>query len=424
MKFTKIHSLGTIIIVLLSLSGLGFIQMNWLQGAKVIQEEKLKERTDKAYELVKNTFENKFYRIKPCQGVSSIKKEEMKIFVKQVIDSVLREAKLDLPFEYGITTCNSNEFRWFSNPILEEDISKACNAKLNNFQVLSMAGIDHFHIYTLFTKKEQLIFSAMSIAIGSSILFILLLIAAFSYLLFTIFQQKKLSNMKTDFINNLTHEFKTPIASIALAAKTMNKLETVNQSKKAQSYIQLIHQEGKRLENHIDKVLQMATYDAGTFELNQEIMDINPLIEKVKDSFSVILEQKSGTINLDLMSNKAKILGDPMHLFNIIYNIIDNGIKYNDAQPHLNIKSELDDKWLKISVADNGIGMNKEVQNQIFDRFYRQRNGDIHDVKGFGLGLTYVRRMMEAHHGTIELESKKGLGTTFILYFPLWSGRL
>ncbi len=423
MKFTRLHTIGIIALVLLSLSGLSFVQFSWLQGAKAIQEAKVQDRLNQAMDDLEITFNSQFqekkYFSSSCEHGLSVDSDLLISDTERMVDSVLRSKSLAMPFAYGYLTCKSKDFSWFSDPMLEEEIRKGCEMKIDSYNFTTSKGQDHLHFYVTFPKQDQLIFRKMSLAIGSSILFILLLMAAIGYMLYTIFRQKKLSEMKNDFINNLTHEFKTPIASIALAAKTMKRLDDVNHSGKAMSYLNLIGQEGKRLENHIDKVLQMATLDSGSFALDKTEVNVHDTIRKVTESLSVILEKQDGVIDMDLKAYHPHIQADSMHLFNMIYNIVDNAIKYNNGKPYIHIESETHFNNLHIMISDNGIGMSKEVQKQIFDRFYRQKTGDIHDVKGFGLGLAYVKRMMDAHGGRIELDSQKGRGTTFSLVFPV-----
>lgn len=424
MKFTKLHSILIIGLVLLSLLGLSVIQFSWLQGAKVIQEEKIQEQLTMVMEKFKISFDDSQMVIdQQFEGNKSYGDNSYKTnfttAIKSLMDSILSAENFKMDFEFGLTTCKSDDYSYFSNPLLEAEIKKGSEIKLGDCSFLSNSGTkDHLHFFAIFPQKEQLIFREMSLAIGSSILFMLLLAGAFCYTLFTIFQQKKLSEMKNDFINNLSHEFKTPIASISLAAKTLQRLAPVRESNKALNYIHLIDQEGKRLENHIDKVLQMATIDSGNFALDKQEVNIHEVIEKVKKSLSLILEKSGGEINLRLQALRPNIYADAIHLFNILYNLVDNAIKYNNNKPLIFVDCSETDEGLKISISDNGIGMSREVQQQAFDRFYRRKTGNVHDVKGFGLGLAYVKKMMEAHQGRIELDSQPGRGSTFSLIFP------
>jgi len=389
----------------------------------VIREEKMDERLDQAKLKIETALNDYTYQeVFPKGQCRPRALATDPIFLAEanfLIDSVLRKSSLRMPFAYGFSSCKSQDVAWFNKPQLEDEIREGCTFKLEHSQFANHAGgSDHLHFYLTFPQKDRLIFREMSLAVGSSILFMLLLIGTFLYTIRIIFRQKKLSAMKNDFINNLSHEFKTPIASISLAARTLNQLEEVGASAKARSYLNLIHQEGKRLENHVDKVLQMATLDAGTFQLDLQDLDLHEVIERVRHSFSVILEKQGGTISLALDAPDPTIAADRTHVFNVLYNVIDNALKYHDGEPQVHISTTATPEGLQLCIADNGIGMSKDTQQHIFERFYRQSSGDIHNVKGFGLGLAYVKHMMEAHRGSIRLESALGRGTRFFLSFP------
>jgi len=389
----------------------------------VIREEKMDERLDQAKQEIETALNAYTYQEAFPKGQCRPKAMASDpIFLAEanfLIDSVLRKSNLHMPYAYGISSCKSRDVVWFNKPELEEEIREGCTFKLAHSQFSNHeGGNDHLHFYLTFPQKDRLIFREMSLAVGSSLLFILLLVGTFAYTLRIIFRQKKLSAMKNDFINNLSHEFKTPIASISLAARTLNQLEEVGASAKARSYLDLIHQEGKRLENHVDKVLQMATLDAGTFQLDLQDVDLHHIIERVRHSFSVILEKQGGGISLALDAQDPTVEADRTHVFNVLYNVIDNALKYHDGEPRVHISTTSTPEGLQLCIADNGIGMSKETQQHIFERFYRQSSGDVHNVKGFGLGLAYVKHMMEAHRGSIRLESALGRGTRFFLSFP------
>lgn len=423
MQFTRLHSIILISLVLFCLAGLAFVQMSWLKGAKSIRKEQLEERIHITVEQIQVALDQGLPISSHLGGsrqhLNTDTSTSIPLTTRHIIDSVLRTNRLSMPYEFGISSCKTKQFNWFSRADLETQIRAGYEVQLNSCIFFNQKNrSDHLHFYMLFPQQEVLIFRQMATAIGSSIFFILLLILAFIYLLSTVFRQKKLAEMKSDFINNLTHEFKTPIASIALASNTLKKLDVVHQSPKAMNYLQLINQEGKRLENHIDKVLQMASIDSGTVQLELIKMEPNKVIKKVADSLQIMLERQKGQIQLDLEETPIQILADPMHFFNMIYNLVDNAIKYNQESAFIRITSAREDGRWHVRIQDNGIGMSKEVQSQVFQRFYRQYQGDVHDVKGFGLGLTYVKRMADAHGAQVKLDSQLHHGTTFQLIFP------
>ncbi|OEK00292.1 hypothetical protein BFP97_01640 [Roseivirga sp. 4D4] len=253
----------------------------------------------------------------------------------------------------------------------------------------------------------------------TSLLLLLILIAAFSYTVITINKQKKLSDLKNDFINNLTHEFKTPIFSISLASGLLRKSDEVKQSDRLLKYTELIDNEGKRLKSQVDKILQMALIDSGNFKLEKKQLNLHDLIERVSKNFELIINEKQGQLILDLNAENPSIFADETHLNNIIYNLLDNAVKYTESQPEILVSTLGTDKGITLIIKDNGIGMSEHTQKFIFDKFYRAGSGDLHNVKGFGLGLSYVKSVIEAHRGRINLNSRKNEGSEFNIYLPV-----
>lgn len=253
----------------------------------------------------------------------------------------------------------------------------------------------------------------------TSLLLLLILIVAFSYTVITINKQKKLSDLKNDFINNLTHEFKTPIFSISLASGLLRKSQEVKKSDRLLKYTELIDNEGKRLKSQVDKILQMALIDSGNFKLEKKPLNLHELIEKVSRSFELIINEQKGDLTLDLQAGNPAIFADETHLNNIIYNLLDNAVKYTEVEPKIVVTTKSSNKGIELVIKDNGIGMSDHVQKFIFDKFYRAGSGDLHNVKGFGLGLSYVKSVIEAHNGKIGLKSKKNEGSEFNIYLPI-----
>jgi two-component system phosphate regulon sensor histidine kinase PhoR len=231
------------------------------------------------------------------------------------------------------------------------------------------------------------------------------------------FKQKKLAEIKNDFINNMTHEFKTPISTISLAVEVMKDGDVKKDSGKINRYLNIIQDENRRLGTQVEKVLQMALLDKGEVKLRLDSVDIHGTIEQVLTNLSVQIEQKNGIVNLKLKADKSEIVADEVHLTNIIYNLLDNANKYSPENSEITICTKNLANSLKISISDNGIGMTKDQMARIFERFYRVPTGNLHDVKGFGLGLSYVKKMVELHNGQIFVESKLGEGSKFEIIF-------
>lgn len=275
-----------------------------------------------------------------------------------------------------------------------------------------------YHLALFFPEVDAYVFAQSRDALLLSVLFILLLIGCFAYTIRVIRNQKKLSEIKNEFINNLTHEFKTPISSINLSANLL-KNETLKLSRERKAkYLDLIDQESQRLEGQVDKILQIAMIDSGNFTLEKEDVDIHEAISKVLDSLALAIEQKGAKVNLELDAHKSVVSGDPTHMVNIIFNLVDNALKYSAKDPEISIKTSNESQGIKIAIKDNGIGIGEEIQKFIFDKFYRVNTGDVHDVKGFGLGLSYVKNLIDAHRGSIDIVSKQNQGAEFRVYIP------
>jgi two-component system phosphate regulon sensor histidine kinase PhoR len=251
-----------------------------------------------------------------------------------------------------------------------------------------------------------------------TVLLLLVLILAFAYTVITINKQKKLSELKNDFINNLTHEFKTPIFSISLASGLLKRSEKVRESEKLMKYAELIDNEGQRLKSQVDKILQMALIDSGNFKLEKKQLDLHELISKVARNFELVINEREGELRLNLDAAHHVIVADETHLNNIIYNLLDNAVKYTDKKPEITVSTTDSDKGIELTIKDNGIGMGEDVQKFIFDKFYRAESGNLHNVKGFGLGLSYVKSVIDAHRGRIRIDSKRDSGSEFSIFLP------
>ncbi len=267
-----------------------------------------------------------------------------------------------------------------------------------------------------FPSKESYIFNSIKFMIPSFI-FTIILLVTFGFTTYLIYRQKKLSEMRNDFINNMTHEFKTPLSTISLAAQ-MLKDPSVSKSPSIFQHISgIITDETKRLSFQVEKVLQMSLFDRQKAILKFKEADINELITDVVDKFRLKVEKYGGTIDCDLQADKTIVMIDEMHFTNVIYNLLDNAVKYSkpESSLKLSIATWNDANKLLISVMDNGIGIKKEDLKKVFERFYRVHTGNRHDVKGFGLGLAYVKKIVNDHNGSIRCESELNIGTKFII---------
>ena len=225
--------------------------------------------------------------------------------------------------------------------------------------------------------------------------------------------------MKTDFINNMTHEFKTPVATIMIASEALKDPELTADKKRIDRLANIIYDENVRLGSHIERVLNIAKIDKGDLKLEHKEVQINDLLAAIVDSMSLQLQKRNATIELDLNAKDSTVMGDELHLSNVIFNLLDNANKYSPENPQLKICTLNAGKNLIIKVADKGIGMNRDQLSKIFDQFYRIPTGNLHDVKGFGLGLSYVNNIVKKLHGTIRVKSEKGKGSEFEIILPL-----
>ncbi len=270
-----------------------------------------------------------------------------------------------------------------------------------------------------FPNKKGFLLQSMWLMLATTLAFVFIIVASFGASFSIIYRQKKLDLLKTDFINNMTHEFKTPVATISLATQMLKNDKILHNPEKIINYSSIIEEENKRLSGHIENVLQVARFDKGEFQLNMTSLNVNELVTEITDSLAFRIQNEDGELNLKLNAHNTSINGDKSHLTNVIFNVLENAIKYRQEK-HLKIDVTTKDysKGIIISIEDNGIGISKENLRMIFEKFYRVPTGNIHNVKGFGLGLSYVKIIIEAHHGEIKVDSELGKGSKFDIYLP------
>ena len=270
-----------------------------------------------------------------------------------------------------------------------------------------------------FPNKKKVIFDTMNYLIVPTIALFGLLVGCFGYTLSIIFKQKKMSEMKTDFINNMTHEFKTPVATIMIASESLRDPEISSDNKRVNKLANIIYDENVRLGNHIERVLNIAKLEKENLKIEKEDVYINPLVENVLDSMNLQLTKVNGTLSTNLTALNDIVIGDELHLSNVFFNLVDNAIKYSPNSPEITVKTYNTKSSIVVSVSDKGMGMTKDQQEKIFDQFYRIPTGNIHNVKGFGLGLSYVNDIVKRLDGKIQVKSEKDKGTTFEVTLPL-----
>ena len=347
-------------------------------------------------------------------------KRQIKNRIKpRLLDSLLRaefiNKGINLSFDYGVLNEDSQEFVFAQ---IDDDHHKLRDSDLRaSLFPNDVVGASN-QILVYFPNQEKFLMRKMGVTLASSILLILLIIFCFAYAITTIIRQKKLSEVKNDFINNMTHEFKTPISTVSLACEALQDKEISQDESVRERYLDIIKVENKRLAVQVEKVLQMATLDKGEFDLKLSEVNVNQVIEEAVSNIYMQVEKKGGSVEKALEAEQPMIEADELHLSNIIRNLLDNANKYSPVTPKITVRTEDKPNGISIKIIDKGIGLAKESLNKIFDKFYRVPTGNVHDFKGFGLGLAYVKTMVEAHGGSIHVKSELNKGSMFELFFP------
>lgn len=429
-------------LAIVSVVGIIVTQIYWLDKAFEVQENQ--------YNLVleQEAFESKLFNDRitialtnvaneiltinndPAQTFQSVKQIRPNYFTVAINDTVhpyLLESLLKSEFEnrnigenfeYGIYDCFTDSIV-FGEYISLNDDSTLAGSKVEAPQIKWDKDGHYFGVY--FPDRKVVNITPPSDKVGSwafSAIISLIVFVFFAYAVFIVLRQKRLDEMKTDFINNMTHELKTPISTIGLSSEVLLNDDIGKQPDRLKRYAQLIADENKRLQNQVDKVLQLATLNKEQIDLRKERLDLHEIIKVARSS--VLVSQSNANPNIDLRLNaeNANILGDPVHINNVIYNLLDNAMKYSGDDVKIEIETLNIKGRILLKVTDHGIGIPKKSIPYIFDKFYRVPKGNVHDVKGFGLGLYYVNQMVKAHQGNISVSSEMGSWTTFEVDFP------
>jgi two-component system phosphate regulon sensor histidine kinase PhoR len=411
-----------VVLATLCIVGITITQVYWVKRAFDLKEAEFERQVNTALMNVSQQIFS--LNNTPPPSVNPVKQLSTNYFVVMVnseIDANLlefllrtefekRNVKAD--FEYGIYDC-THEKMVYGNYVSVHD-AKSKTEPIKNLPNWANQG---YYFGVQFPNREAQILNQMGIWSFSSVV-LLLVIVFFAYTLFVILKQKRLSEIQKDFINNMTHEFKTPIATIAVSAEVLKNPDILQQPERLLNYSTIIENENKRLKKHVERVLQMARLDKEDIGLKKESVSLHEVIEEVVAGMRVTLQEKQGRVDLQLEANQPFITADRHHLMNVIYNLLDNAIKYCKDSPFIVIRTKQDNKGITLEMQDNGIGVGKENQKRIFQKFFRVPTGNVHDVKGFGLGLNYVKQIVEAHRGRILVESAIGNGSTFKVYLP------
>ena len=329
------------------------------------------------------------------------------------LDNELRTRNINTPFEYAV----------FSEDLITR--VKSDNFEMTNgssYEVplfIDNEGFSDYKLFVSFPDKKGYILSTITNNLLLAALFILAIIFVFASSLYQMLKQKKISEIKTDFINNMTHEFKTPIATINLAIDAINNPKIINDQEKVKRYAEMIREENKRMHAQVENVLRISKLEKNQLDISKSVLDIHDIINDALKHVNLIVINKEGKINKEFKATRSDVLASKFHFTNVFINIFDNAIKYSTNAPIIDVVTENVGNFILIRISDNGIGMNRNVQKKIFDKFYREQSGNIHDVKGHGLGLAYVKSITNLHQGAVFVESEKGKGSTFTIKLPL-----
>ncbi len=336
-----------------------------------------------------------------------------------IIQEELTQNGIDAPFEYGVYDRHSQKLLNQSSAGFHyEQAMEASPMKVNLFPQNIFRGFSPYELMIYFPDLATYLYKSLGWMLSISILFTLFILITFFLTLRMIMNQKKVSEIKSDFINNMTHEFKTPIATISLASDSIMNPAVLNNPTQMKTFLRIIKEENSRMNSHVERVLQMSLIEKKDFAVVRVSQDLHELIWRAVDNMQLLVQDTNGTITTELKADLAVFKVDEMHFTNIIVNLLENALKYAKEAPEVTVSTQNNGNGMIIKVADKGIGMTREQQNKIFDKFYRASGGNIHNVKGFGLGLSYVKAVVDAHQGSISVKSKPDVGTEFTIYLP------
>jgi two-component system, OmpR family, phosphate regulon sensor histidine kinase PhoR len=430
-------------LVFLSLLGLIFFQYLWIQSAREAKQQQFSDNinaalpeaaeelmTDKGILMPQGKKSSLLFSTERLQ-YSIFKPSVVQRFTPAEVREIIRKSfeKHSLPrveFEFAVAPNDMTGEEMQSENFMKFYLDSTDNKNKRHIIALeapsgsSLENISQEEFLAVIVpNQENLIWKSMRWFIAGAILFTIIITTAFFITIRTLLRQKKLSEIKSDFINNMTHEFKTPLATISLAVDALKNEKVVNDREKTNYFTGIIKEENKRMNKQVETILQAALLDKQEVQLNLKKLPAHELIQSALNNIQLQVEEKEGTMEVKLDAAKDLILADEVHFTNLVSNLLDNAIKYSKEKPQIKLSTQNAGNQLRIKIEDNGIGMNKETLSRIFEKFYRAHTGNIHNVKGFGLGLSYVKTMVDAHHGTIKAESMPGKGSSFTISMPL-----
>jgi two-component system, OmpR family, phosphate regulon sensor histidine kinase PhoR len=406
-----------IILAAISLMGVVTTQIFWLNKSVRTMEKQYDDRVDRMLTDLKHEIK---VSVDTSKRIENIPLEKLCIF--DVVDTVLLKSllnkyiiyhRLGNYYQYAIVRNTDNQILCQSTgfkPEMEPDTYMTC---------LSFVWKkDYMHLSLFFPDKKKNIYMQMMSWIILSVVFILIITSAFIYIVFGLFRQKKISEIKNDFINNMTHEFKTPISTISLASEMLAKTAKSHSVPMTEKYAKIIFDENKRMQAQVELILQTAASDRQAIKIKKEQVNFHELVKSSVQNFCFENCEKELSIKFNLQAANPTIHVDPIHIRNVIGNIVDNAIKYSNETPDITVSTKNLNNSIELSITDKGIGIPREAMRRIFEKFYRVSTGNIHNVKGFGLGLYYVKSIISAHQGDIFVTSSVNNGSTFSVILP------
>ena len=437
----------TVIIILISISLIGiiFIQLSWLRNMILLRQEQIKEKIAGAVNITGEQLAQ-YKGIYQQTNKNSIFPDDFTIeFLRPItIGKRFSSAELEEKIRKGFEAVGLEKIRFefvlnsgsfHSSSVVAErqsrnfvaEVEDTVNNLSRSYPLFAPSGsaaenlaLDEM-LTVIVVDWKKVAIESLRIRIATAILFTIIIIAAFYLTVRTMLRQKKLGEIKNDFINNMTHEFKTPLATISLAVDAMKNEKVLQDREKISYFSSIIKEENQRMNRQVETILKASQLEKQEVELNLKPIHVHEVIKDVVDNFALQLQDKQGQAELVLNASNDLIDADEVHFSNLVNNLIDNAVKYSkdNAPLRLKITTQSNEKNISIKVEDNGIGMSKETVKRVFEKFYRAHTGNIHNVKGFGLGLSYVKAMVNAHEGNINVESTLGKGSTFTVQLPL-----
>jgi len=414
-----------IVLITLSLLGLMYLQMSWIQNALLVQKNKYTNEVENAMNGMRKgildratqaTGYNPAFANYYDDDALDVFWSSIRYLSSEDIEAIIAEElernNIDLDFEYSI----------YNKAMGGAVVSKSPGFQREYLQASAVSDLSRsgsLQLFLYIKEPKNYILKRTSWMIFASVLFTFIIITAFALTVRTIFRQKKLSEIKSDFINNMTHEFKTPLATISLAVDALNNEKVRSSSEKTQYYSDIIKDENRRMNKQVEKILQAAQLEKNELDLKLQPVNVHEYVENAINNVQLQVSERNGKLEARLKAQKVMINADEVHFSNIIFNLLDNAIKYSQREPHIIIETANGSGTFVLKVKDNGIGMSKETLSHIFEKFYRAHTGNLHNVKGFGLGLSYVKAVVESHQGKIKVDSSLGKGSIFTLEFPL-----